>query len=118
MHKVRFLLNIGSHHHHHQFHPQQSVLTRSGFPPLRVFQSKHLQAQLELNAVHFLSRQMSVDAWRRRVLLPEILRWHLADLGGETHMLEMIWEIFKRAPEQAPKKRPFYTSREVYATNG
>eukprot|EP00435_Cladocopium_sp_Y103_P045750 s659_g13.t1 len=74
--------------------------TRSGFPPLRIYQAKHLQAQLELNAVHFLCRQMSLDTWRRKVLLPESLKWHLADFGGETQMLEMLGDILKRAPEQ------------------
>ena len=73
---------------------------RSGFPPLRIYQAKHLQAQLELNAVHVLCRQMSLDAWRRRLLLPECLKWHLADFGGETQMLEMLGDILKRAPEQ------------------
>lgn len=28
-------------------------------------------------------------------------RWHSADLGGESHMMEAISDIFKRAPEQA-----------------
>ncbi len=47
---------------------------RSGFPPLRIFQAKHLQAQLELNAVHWLCREMHLDSWRKKVILPETLR--------------------------------------------
>eukprot|EP00438_Fugacium_kawagutii_P022877 Skav214824 [mRNA] locus=scaffold1772:38736:43772:+ [translate_table: standard] len=87
------------------FSPGTSPWRRSGFPPLRVFQAKQLQAQLELNAVHFLCSTMQLDTWRRKVTLPETVRWHSADLGGESHMMEAISDIFKRAPEQALKLR-------------
>lgn len=61
-----------------QIHPSRLPLlvgARSGFPPLRIFQAKHLQAQLELNAVHWLCREMHLDSWRKKVILPEALRW-------------------------------------------
>ena len=61
-----------------RFHPSRLprlVGARSGFPPLRIFQAKHLQAQLELNAVHWLCREMHLDSWRKKVILPEALRW-------------------------------------------
>ena len=74
--------------------------TLSGFPPLRVFEARHLQAQLELNAALFLQKEMQIDHWRRKVQLPETLRWHLADLGGESHLLEQLSEILKHAKEQ------------------
>lgn len=77
--------------------------TASGFPPLRVFQARHLQAQLELNAALFLAKEMQVDHWRRKVSLPEMLRWHLADLGGEAHLLESLSGILKHAAEQATR---------------
>ena len=45
----------------------------SSHPPLRLFHAGAVYAQLELNAVHLLARQMSVDSWRRKVLLPGFL---------------------------------------------
>eukprot|EP00913_Durusdinium_trenchii_P007172 g6747.t1 len=75
--------------------------TARGFPPLRVFQAKHLQAQLELNAAQFLATEMQLDFWRKKVTLPESLRWHLADFGGEANLLEKFSSLLKHAPEQA-----------------
>ncbi|CAK9061122.1 unnamed protein product [Durusdinium trenchii] len=44
---------------------------------------------------------MQLDFWRKKVTLPESLRWHLADFGGEANLLEKFSSLLKHAPEQA-----------------
>ena len=69
----------------------------SGHPPLRLFQSSAVLAQLDLNAVHLLTRQMSVDSWRRKVQVPGFLE--SLDFEAEA-LLELMASCLQKAPER------------------
>jgi hypothetical protein len=51
-------------------------------PPIRVYQERDLEAQLERAQASFLAAETQFDAERGRVTTSKILRWYARDFGG------------------------------------
>ena len=74
--------------------------TKRGFPPLRIFEAKNLQAQLEVNAVQFLAKEMQLDVWRKKA--QQEMLWGknkifvfflFLFISSSIHVFPYIWDL-------------------------
>jgi hypothetical protein len=69
-------------------------------PPVRIYESKKVEKQLELAAISFLDSKIAFYAEENIVKISQLFNWYLGDFGGEKGILEYLRK-YQKIPEES-----------------
>jgi len=69
-------------------------------PPVRIYDSKKIEKQLELAAISFLDSKISYYAEENIVHVSQLFNWYVGDFGGEKGLLDYL-RRYQKIPDEA-----------------